>query len=212
MILCIIIVDDYFVVWIGIKVVIEISGVGCVVVEVSIVEELMWVLLFFFCDVLVIDYLMFGGQQVDGFVMIGMICCCFLDLLVLMFSVFNNLVILWMVKFIGVFGLVDKVFLMEELLLVIQIVQCGILYVSCMLKECIDVIGMQSVDDEGYKEFLFCEVEVLCLFGIGFIVKEIVLQLYKSVSIISCQKGDVMLKFGLKGDVELFDYLCDGYF
>jgi len=53
-------------------------------------------------------------------------------------------------------------------------------------------------------------VEVLRLLGTGMTVKEISLQLHKSVSTISRQKGDAMLKLGLKGDAELFDYLRDG--
>lgn len=208
--LCIIIVDDYLVVCIGICVVIEFSGVGCVVGEVDSVQVLMILFVNQFCDLLVIDYFMLGSLQVDGFVMIGMIWCCYLDLLVLMFSVFSNLVILCMVFDSGVFGLVDKSLLMDELLQVIQVVYRGQFYISCSLCEWVEVVGSWCMCEGDGKLLFLCEVEVLCLFGIGMIVKEILLLLYKSVSIISWQKGDVMFKLGLKGDVELFDYLCDG--
>ncbi|WP_411849464.1 response regulator [Stenotrophomonas sp. LGBM10] len=211
MTLRIIIADDHPVVRIGTKAVIETSGVGRVVAEASTVEELMRALSSFPCDVLVTDYSMPGGQQADGFAMIGMIRRRFPDLPVLMLSVSNNLAILRMVKSTGVLGLVDKASSMEELPLAIQTVQRGTPYVSRTLKERIDAIGTQNVDDEGNKQLSPREVEVLRLLGTGLTVKEIALQLHKSVSTISRQKGDAMLKLGLKGDAELFDYLRDGH-
>jgi len=50
-------------------------------------------------------------------------------------------------------------------------------------------------------------VEVLRLLGSGLIVKEIAAKLHKSVSTISRQKGDAMLKLGLDNDADLFDYI-----
>jgi two-component system capsular synthesis response regulator RcsB len=129
---------------------------------------------------------------------------------VLMLSVSNNLAILRMVVATGVLGLVDKTSSMDELPLAIQTVQRGMSYVSLSLKERIDAIGTNTVDDVGTKPLSPREIEVLRLLGSGQTVKEIALQLHKSVSTISRQKGDAMLKLGLKGDAELFDYLRDG--
>jgi two-component system capsular synthesis response regulator RcsB len=109
-----------------------------------------------------------------------------------------------------VLGLVDKTSSMEELPLAIQTVHRGLPYVSHTLKERIDAIGTKTVDDVGTKPLSPREIEVLRLLGSGQTVKEIALQLHKSVSTISRQKGDAMLKLGLKGDAELFDYLRDG--
>lgn len=81
---------------------------------------------------------------------------------------------------------------------------------SRTLKERIDAIGTRNVDEISTKPLSPREVEVLRLLGSGLTVKEIALQLHKSVSTISRQKGDAMLKLGLKGDAELFDYLRDG--
>ncbi|MDC6690012.1 LuxR C-terminal-related transcriptional regulator, partial [Leclercia adecarboxylata] len=78
------------------------------------------------------------------------------------------------------------------------------------LKERIDAIGTESVEEGGARPLSPREVEVLRLLGSGMTVKEIALHLHKSVSTISRQKGDAMLKLGLKGDAELFDYLRDG--
>ena len=210
MTLRIIIADDHPVVRIGTKAVIESSGVGQVVAEASTVAELMTVLGDHECDVLVTDYSMPGGAQADGFAMIAMIRRRFPELPVLMLSVSNNLAILRMVVATGVLGLVDKTSSMDELPLAIQTVQRGVPYVSLSLKERIDAIGTESVEEGGARPLSPREVEVLRLLGSGMTVKEIALHLHKSVSTISRQKGDAMLKFGLKGDAELFDYLRDG--
>ncbi|MDX5517184.1 response regulator transcription factor [Stenotrophomonas sp. RG-453] len=210
MTLRIIIADDHPVVRIGTKAVIESSGVGQVVAEASTVAELMTVLGDHECDVLVTDYSMPGGAQADGFAMIAMIRRRFPELPVLMLSVSNNLAILRMVVATGVLGLVDKTSSMDELPLAIQTVQRGVPYVSLSLKERIDAIGTESVEEGGASPLSPREVEVLRLLGSGMTVKEIALHLHKSVSTISRQKGVAMLKLGLKGDAELFDYLRDG--
>ena len=210
MTLRIIIADDHPVVRIGTKAVIESSGVGQVVAEASTVAELMTALGDHECDVLVTDYSMPGGAQADGFAMIAMIRRRFPELPVLMLSVSNNLAILRMVVATGVLGLVDKTSSMDELPTAIQTVQRGMPYVSQTLKERIDAIGTNSVEEGEAKPLSPREVEVLRLLGSGMTVKEIALHLHKSVSTISRQKGDAMLKLGLKGDAELFDYLRDG--
>ncbi|HAU81608.1 response regulator transcription factor [Stenotrophomonas sp. TWI273] len=210
MTLRIIIADDHPVVRIGTKAVIESSGVGQVVAEASTVAELMTALGDHECDVLVTDYSMPGGAQADGFAMIAMIRRRFPELPVLMLSVSNNLAILRMVVATGVLGLVDKTSSMDELPLAIQTVQRGMSYVSLSLKERIDAIGTESVEEGEARPLSPREVEVLRLLGSGMTVKEIAIHLHKSVSTISRQKGDAMLKLGLKGDAELFDYLRDG--
>ncbi|WP_313219855.1 response regulator transcription factor [Stenotrophomonas sp.] len=210
MTLRIIIADDHPVVRIGTKAVIESSGVGQVVAEASTVAELMTALGDHECDVLVTDYSMPGGAQADGFAMIAMIRRRFPELPVLMLSVSNNLAILRMVVATGVLGVVDKTSSMDELPLAIQTVQRGMSYVSLSLKERIDAIGTESVEEGEARPLSPREVEVLRLLGSGMTVKEIAIHLHKSVSTISRQKGDAMLKLGLKGDAELFDYLRDG--
>ncbi|WP_313455132.1 response regulator [Stenotrophomonas sp.] len=185
----IIIADDHPVVRIGASSVIEKNGVGIVVAEASSASELMDMLKAHPCDVLVTDYSMPGGDQADGFAMISMIRRHYPDLPVVLLSVANNLAILRMVVSTGVQGLVDKASSMEELPQAILAVHRKQAYLSRTLSP--------------------KEVEVLRLLGAGQTVKEIALHLHKSVSTISRQKGDAMLKLGLKGDAELFDYLRD---
>jgi two-component system capsular synthesis response regulator RcsB len=206
----IIIADDHPVVLIGTKAVIEASGMGEVVAQASSADALFQALAAHTCDVLVTDYSMPGGQQADGFPMVGMIRRRFPDLPVVMLSVSNNLAILRMVVSTGVLGLVDKASSMDELPQAIQAVYRGQPYLSRTLKDRIDAIGTQGVDDDT-RQLSPKEVEVLRLLGGGMTVKQIAQQLHKSVSTISRQKGDAMLKLGLKGDAELFDYLRDDH-
>jgi len=129
---------------------------------------------------------------------------------VLMLSVSNNLAILRMVLDSGVLGLVDKSSSMDELPQAIQAVYRGQPYISRSLRERVETAGSWRMREGDGKPLSPREVEVLRLLGTGMTVKEISLQLHKSVSTISRQKGDAMLKLGLKGDAELFDYLRDG--
>lgn len=142
--------------------------------------------------------------------MIGMIRRRYPDLPVLMLSVSNNLAILRMVLDSGVLGLVDKSSSMDELPQAIQAVYRGQRYISRSLRERVEAAGSWRMREGDGKPLSPREVEVLRLLGTGMTVKEISLQLHKSVSTISRQKGDAMLKLGLKGDAELFDYLRDG--
>jgi len=205
----IIIADDHPVVRIGTKSVIESSGVGHVVAEASSVDELLAVLKVKECDVLVTDYSMPGGGQPDGFAMIGQVRRHYPDLPVLMLSVSNNLAILRMVVGTGVLGLVDKTSSMEELPVAIQTVHRGQPYVSRTLKKRIDKIGTEGMGDDRTHALSPREVVVLRLLGSGLIVKEIAAKLHQSVSTISRQKGDAMLKLGLKNDAQLYDWLRD---
>ena len=77
-------------------------------------------------------------------------------------------------------------------------------------RERVEAAGSWRMREGDGKPLSPRELEVLRLLGTGMTVKEISVQLHKSVSTISRQKGDAMLKLGLKGDAELFDYLRDG--
>jgi len=209
MTLRIIIADDHPVVRVGTKSVIEASGVGEVVAQASGVDELYEILATTECDVLVTDYSMPGSRKPDGLAMIGTIRRNYPDLHVLLLTVSNNLAILRVVVNEGVKGLVEKSSSMDELPVAIQTVARGHPYICRTLKERIDMIGTQGMGDDRTRVLSPREVEVLRLLGSGLIVKEIAKKLHKSVSTISRQKGDAMLKLGLKSDAELYDYMRD---
>lgn len=209
MTLRIIIADDHPVVRLGTKGIINDSGFGTVIAEANGAAELIELLKTHPCDVLVTDYSMPGGTQADGLTMINMIRRHYPDLPVVMLSVANNVAILRMVVATGVRGVVDKASSLHELPDAILAVCRGQSYLSESLRKRIDTIGTHPMEEKDTRTLSPKEVEVLRLLGAGQTVKEIALHLHKSVSTISRQKGDAMLKLGLKGDAELFDYLRD---
>lgn len=209
MTLRIIIADDHQVVRLGARSVIESSGVGTVVAEAATVEELFAALAGHECDLLITDYSMPTSDKADGIGMIEKIRRLYPDLRVLQMSVTENIAILRMVAQSGVLGLFDKGSLVEELPLAIQAVSRGQPYVSRKLREVIDRVGTQAIGDDRTRVLSPREVEVLRLLSSGLTVKAIAQKLHKSMSTISRQKGDAMLKLGLRSDAELFDFMRD---
>ncbi|WP_315386447.1 response regulator transcription factor [uncultured Stenotrophomonas sp.] len=209
MTLRIIIADDHQVVRLGARSVIESSGVGTVVAEAATVEELFAALAGHECDLLITDYSMPTSDKADGIGMIEKIRRLYPDLRVLQMSVTENIAILRMVAQSGVLGLFDKGSLVDELPLAIQAVSRGQPYVSRKLREVIDRVGTQAIGDDRTRVLSPREVEVLRLLSSGLTVKAIAQKLHKSMSTISRQKGDAMLKLGLRSDAELFDFMRD---
>ncbi|WP_171966931.1 response regulator transcription factor [Stenotrophomonas bentonitica] len=209
MTLRIIIADDHQVVRLGARSVIESSGVGTVVAEAATVEELFAALAEHECDLLITDYSMPTSDKADGIGMIEKIRRLYPDLRVLQMSVTENIAILRMVAQSGVLGLFDKGSLVDELPLAIQAVSRGQPYVSRKLREVIDRVGTQAIGDDRTRVLSPREVEVLRLLSSGLTVKAIAQKLHKSMSTISRQKGDAMLKLGLRSDAELFDFMRD---
>ena len=203
----IILADDHPVVRIGARALIESSGVGEVVAEANGTDELMQMLETHACDVLVTDFAMPGGQQPDGFAMLGLIRRRHPDLPILMLSMANNLGILRMVASAGVLGLIDKASSLDELPLALQTVHRGQPYVSRGLKERIAELGSEAVSGSAGKSPSPREMEVLRLLASGLSVTQIAAQLNRSVTTISRQKGDAMRKLGIGNDAELFEFL-----
>ncbi len=205
----IILADDHPVVRIGARALIESSGVGEVTAEANNPDELLHALEDHPCDVLVTDFAMPGGQQPDGFAMLGLIRRRHPDLPILMLSMANNLGILRMAVSAGVLGLIDKASSLDELPQALQTVHRGAPYVSRGLKERIAELGSESVAAGG-KQPSPREIEVLRLLASGLSVTEIAAQLSRSVTTISRQKGDAMRKLGISNDAELFEFLRNG--
>lgn len=202
----IILADDHPVVRIGARALIENSGVGDVTAEANNPDELLQALEDQPCDVLVTDFAMPGGQQPDGFAMLGQIRRKYPDLPILMLSMANNLGILRMAVSAGVLGLIDKASSLDELPQALQTVHRGVPYVSKGLKERIAELGSEAVAP-GAKQPSPREGEVLRLLSSGLSVTEIAAQLNRSVTTISRQKGDAMRKLGIGNDAELFEFL-----
>lgn len=202
----IILADDHPVVRIGARALIENSGVGEVIAEANNPDELLQALEDQLCDVLVTDFAMPGGQQPDGFAMLGVIRRKYPDLPILMLSMASNLGILRMAVSTGVLGLIDKASSLDELPQALQTVHRRAPYVSRGLKERIAELGSETVTG-GAKQPSPREGEVLRLLSSGLSVTEIAAQLNRSITTISRQKGDAMRKLGISNDAELFEFL-----
>jgi len=208
----IIIADDHEVVRIGARSVIESSGIGLVVGEASDPMSLMNMLKTYPCDVLVTDYTMQGTMSegnADGAAMLSRIHRLYPALPIVIVSMSRNAAIMKMVTAHGVLGLVDKASPLVELPLAIQAAHRRTLYISENLKTLALEQGTATGLKEGTRGLSPREAEVMRLLASGLTVKQIAEQQHKSISTISRQKGEAMLKLGLNGDAELYRYLKD---
>src|SRR5471032_2025567 len=87
----VIIADDHPIVRIGQKVVIEANGRCKVVGEANGPDELLRVLGSTPCDVLVTDFAMPGGQQADGYVLLGLLQRQYPGVPVILVTMFANI-------------------------------------------------------------------------------------------------------------------------
>ena len=203
----ILLADDHPVVRVGARAIIETSGVGDVVGQASGTDDLMDLLASHTCDVLVTDFSMPGGQQADGFAMLGAIRRRYPNLPILMLSMASNLSILRMVAAAGVLGLVDKGSSLDELPLALQTVHRGKPYISTGLRERMAELDSLGIHGSTGKKPSPREMEVLRLLASGLSVTQIAAQLHRSVTTISRQKGEAMRKLGISNDAELFEFL-----
>lgn len=207
----IIVADDHPIVRIGARALIEKAGVGYIIAEASSPDELFSVLENHECDVLVTDFAMPGGAQPDGFVMIRTIRRRYPSLPILMLSMASNIGVLRTVMSLGVRGLIDKGSSLEELPQALRTVHRGLQYLSSGLRERISEMGEAASTGAG-KGPTPREIEVLRLLASGMSITEISIQLNRSKTTISRQKGDAMKKIGASNDAELFAFLRnEGY-
>ncbi|RPE81574.1 response regulator transcription factor [Vulcaniibacterium tengchongense] len=201
----VVLADDHPVVVMGVRAVIESSGVGRVVAEAANPDELMAVLAATPCDVLITDFAMPGSRQVDGYSMIGLLRRQFPDLPIVLLTMMNNPATLRRVAAAGVLGLVEKGAAMEELPAAIQSAARGRPYFSASLRQKIEEAEGSTA---GYGEVRLSprETEVVRLLASGLTVTQIAERLHRSVTTISRQKGDAMRKLGITSDAELYAY------
>lgn len=202
----VILADDHPVLRVGVRTIIESSGVGSVIAEASGTDELMQLLASHVCDVLVTDFTMPGGKQADGFPMLGLIRRRYPDLPILLLSMANNLGILRLAASSGVLGLLDKASSLDELPMALQTVHRGAPYISKDLRERVAELDSEAVSSTA-RQPSPREMEVLRLLASGLSVTQIAAQLHRSVTTVSRQKTNSMRKMGLGNDAELFEFL-----
>ncbi|AUG06019.1 response regulator transcription factor [Pseudomonas sp. S09G 359] len=200
----VIIADDHPIVRIGQRVVIEAGGTCKVVGEAEGPDELLVLLGNTPCDLLVTDFTMPGGQQADGYVLLGLLRRQYPDLPVILVTMFANIVTLRASFAQGARAIIAKSASSKELPLAIRAVTQGKTFVSEGLRA--QMVEAGTRDQSQQPQLSSREREVVRLLASGMTVSEIAAQVNRSVSTISKQKSTAMNRLCISTDVDLFAY------
>ena len=152
------------------------------------------------CDILIADYAMPGGEYGDGMTLLSFIRRQFPDLMIILFTSFNNPLMINEIAKIGIRSLVSKSDDIHCLISAIHMVYAGASYFSPSIAISQKVGGGQD------KQLTKREMEVLRLFVSGMSINEIADQFKRSKQTISSQKGSAMRKLKITRDSELFQF------
>jgi len=205
----VVIADDHPVVLMGIRAALSsYSDRFQLVGEASSGPELIELLSRVSCDLLITDYAMSEEASMDdGLYLLKGLREKHNALPVIVLTMISNPALINGMLAAGVRGIVDKMAMTKELMLAIETVRAGRIYLSEHVKKLIS----QVTYDEGRKRSLSArEADVVRLFAQGMSVTEIARQTGRSVRTISQQKRDAMRKLGIEGDKQLHEYARSG--
>ncbi|WP_124428745.1 response regulator transcription factor [Pseudomonas sp. R2-37-08W] len=203
----VIIADDHPIVRIGQRVVIEANGRCTVVGEADGPDQLLDVLSTTPCDVLVTDFAMPGGQQADGYGLLGLLHRQYPQVPVIVVTMFASIAILRAAFSHGVRGLVAKSASAKELPQAIKAVCAGQTFTSESLR--LQLVESGVGDQSGQPKLSDKEREVVRMLASGMTVSQIAAQVNRSISTISKQKSTAMQRLSISTDVDLFAYARD---
>ncbi|HEY9131726.1 MAG TPA: response regulator transcription factor [Dyella sp.] len=156
------------------------------------------------CDLLITDFSMSpDGTTDDGLILIGRVRELYPQLPILVLTMLSNPALVQSMLAAGVRGVVDKMAMTKELMLAIDRVAIGRMFLSERMRRQIE--GLQLPSDE-QPTVSPREAEVIRLLAQGLTVSEIARRTERSVKTVSQQKRDAMRKLGLDNDRQLFDY------
>lgn len=158
---------------------------------------------------------MFGSCYGDGIFLFEFFVCCYFDLCVMVFIMFEMCVLMSNILCVGIKVIVSKFDELQYIFEGMYVVVGGCIYFLLMFNVKLFCWNgeLQVVYDDFVVKLGKWELEVLCMYVIGKMVSEIVLQFNCSVKIISLQKQMVMCKFEFGIEVVLFDFVvCYGLF
>ncbi|MFS2199908.1 response regulator [Pseudomonas sp. Pseusp3] len=201
----VVIADDHSVVRVGMRMLINASRQCEIVGEADGVDDLMNVLSNTPCDLLITDFSMPGGQQVDGLTMLNTLRRLYPAMPVILLTMFTSVATARAALAQGAMGIVAKNTSVSELPAAINAVGLGRRYISEPLRELLDNADRQLEE----SPLSVKELEVVRMLANGMTVSEIAHQVKRSVSTISKQKNMAMLRLGISTDVELFAYARD---
>lgn len=168
---CVIVVDDYLLFVFGmLQVLLGSSMIKLFGIVVNLID-----LVVMFdeqqSDVFVVDYVMLGGKFGDGLVLLLFFQCCFLVFYFVMIMMFDNLSVLCVIQKQGVSCILSKLDVILYLVGVVYVVFVGVNYLLLFIKQLFEnseiVLSMWLL--------MNCEIEVVWLYCVGYMVGEIVM-------------------------------------
>lgn len=199
----IIIADDHPVVLMGLRVALQAySARFDIVGEASNGKGLVDMLASVPCDLLITDFSMSDdAESNDGLVMLTSIHQGHPNLPTIVLTMLNNPALVQGMLAVGVRAVVDKMSFTKELMLAINAVTAGRIYLSEHTKK-----QLIEYSASGLRSLSAREADVVRMFAQGLTVTEIAHRTGRSVRTISQQKRDAMRKLGLAGDKQLHEY------
>ncbi|MDQ0008251.1 two-component system capsular synthesis response regulator RcsB [Luteibacter jiangsuensis] len=201
----VIISDDHPVVLMGLKAALQSYGDRFSIIgEASNGRELASLLSREPCDLLITDFSMPGDQpSEDGLSMLAGIRENYPKLSILVLTMLRNPALVQGMLAIGVGGVVDKMAMTRELILAIDVICAGRIYLSERTRKQIEETAIANNEPGSISPR---EAEVVRFLAQGLTVSEIARRTGRSVKTVSQQKRDAMRKLGLDGDKQLYDY------
>jgi two-component system capsular synthesis response regulator RcsB len=204
----IVLADDHPFVLLGIRATFRMDENLDVVAEAASAAELLRLLAYTPCDVLVTDFAMpeQGLQAEDGLRLIKRLRRDWPAISIVVLTSMSNVAILRSILAAGAMSLLNKVESMDELAAAVRSAGVGRRYLSTSIVSALAVAGAET-DGLGEGPRLSPrEIEVVRMFASGLSITEIARFMQRDVRTISRQKRDAMGKLGVQNDPGLFAF------
>jgi len=204
----IVLADDHPFVLLGIRATFSMDKNLEVVAEAASAAELLRLLAYTPCDVLVTDFAMpeQGLQAEDGLRLIKRLRRDWPAISIVVLTSMSNVAILRSILAAGAMSLLNKVESMDELAAAVRFAGVGRRYLSTSIVSALAVAGAET-DGLGEGPRLSPrEIEVVRMFASGLSITEIARFMQRDVRTISRQKRDAMGKLGVQNDPGLFAF------
>jgi two-component system capsular synthesis response regulator RcsB len=204
----IVLADDHPFVLLGIRATFSMDENLEVVAEAASAAELLRLLAYTPCDVLVTDFAMPEQdlQAEDGLRLIKRLRRDWPAISIVVLTSMSNVAILRSILAAGAMSLLNKVESMDELAVAVKFAGVGRRYLSTSIVSALAVAGAEN-DTLGEGPRLSPrEIEVVRMFASGLSITEIARFMKRDVRTISRQKRDAMGKLGVQNDPGLFAF------
>lgn len=204
----IVLADDHPFVLLGIRATFSMDENLEVVAEAASAAELLRVLAYTPCDVLVTDFAMpeQGLQAEDGLRLIKRLRRDWPAIRIVVLTSMSNVAILRSILAAGAMSLLNKVESMDELAAAVRFAGVGRRYLSTSIVSALAVAGAETVGLGEGPRLSPREIEVVRMFASGLSITEIARFMQRDVRTISRQKRDAMGKLGVQNDPGLFAF------